>query len=87
MVALNRAIAVAMVDGPAAGIAIIDTLPTSVGDHYRVHAARAHLLELRNDLDAAIHEYRYAANRSTSRPEQDYLTMRAARLGANRTHN
>ncbi len=85
MVALNRAIAVAMVDGPDAGIAIIDELPPSLADHHRVHAARAHLLELRGDLEASVHEYRSAASRSTSRPEQDYLTMRAARLAATLT--
>ena len=84
-VALNRAIAVAMADGPDAGIASIDELLSSLDDHHRVHAARAHLLELRGDLDAAVHEYRYAATRSTSRPEQDYLTMRAARLAATLT--
>ena len=85
MVALNRAIAVAMADGPDARIASIDELLSSLDDHHRVHAARAHLLELRGDLDAAVHEYRYAATRSTSRPEQDYLTMRAARLAATLT--
>lgn len=85
MVALNRAIAVAMADGPDARIASIDELLSSLDDHHRVHAARAHLLKLRGHLDAAVHEYRYAATRSTSRPEQDYLTMRAARLAATLT--
>ena len=35
-----------------------------------------------NPMVTAVHEYRYAATRSTSQPEQDYLTTRAARLGA-----
>lgn len=37
---------------------------------------------MRGDIDHAIHEYRRGAALSTSRPEQDYLTMRAARLAA-----
>ena len=82
MVTLNRAVAVAMVDGPAAGLAALDELDAtgSLGDHHRLAAARAHLLELAGDEAAARDEYRRAARLTTSRPEQRYLEARARRL-------
>jgi hypothetical protein len=43
---------------------------------------RAHLLEMAGDNERAIAEYRAAAGRTTSLPEQHYLTKQAARLGA-----
>jgi RNA polymerase sigma factor (sigma-70 family) len=80
MVTLNRAVAAAMVDGPAAGLALLDGIDGALGDHHRLDAVRAHLLELAGDRDAAIGHYRRAAGRTTSVPERDYLTTRAARL-------
>lgn len=44
----------------------------------------AHLLEMAGDVDAAIAEYETAASRTTSLPENHYLTMRAARLNERR---
>ncbi|MDQ1465349.1 MAG: hypothetical protein QOC73_2290 [Actinomycetota bacterium] len=82
MVSLNRAIAVAMVDGPAAGLALLEALDEPLGGHYRLDAVRAHLLEMDGDTEAAITHYRSAANRTTSVPEQHYLTRQAARLRA-----
>ncbi|MEU0481806.1 hypothetical protein ABZ260_21790, partial [Streptosporangium sp. NPDC006013] len=41
-----------------------------------------HLLEMAGDLRAAVDDYRAAASRTTSAPERDYLTTRAARLSA-----
>ena len=81
MVALNRAIAAAMVDGPAAGLALLEPLEHSLGDHHRLHAVRAHLLEMAGDLERAAADYRAAASRTTSLPEQRYLLTQAARLG------
>jgi RNA polymerase sigma factor (sigma-70 family) len=82
MVSLNRAIAVAMVDGPSAGLALLEPLSEPLAGHHRLHAVRAHLLEMAGDVDAAIAEYETAAGRTTSVPENHYLTMRAARLRA-----
>ena len=84
MVTLNRAVAVAMVEGPAAGLAAIDELAAAgtLGDHHRLPAVRAHLLELAGDDVAAGDEYRRAARLTTSRPEQRYLEARARRLAA-----
>jgi predicted RNA polymerase sigma factor len=84
MVSLNRAIAVAMADGPQAGLALLEPLEQSLGRHHRLHAARAHLLEMARETDAAIGESEVAASRTTSIPEQNYLTMRAARLNERR---
>jgi predicted RNA polymerase sigma factor len=86
MVSLNHAIAAAMVYGPPAGLELIQALDTAEGlaGHYRLDAVRAHLLEMAGDHQAAIAHYRAAAARTTSIPEQRYLTARAARLTAER---
>ena len=80
MVALNRAIATAMVHGPAAGLDLLDALDEPLAGHYRLDAVRAHLLEMAGDAAAAAEHYRVAASRTTSVPEWNYLTLKAARL-------
>ncbi|MEV6641240.1 sigma-70 family RNA polymerase sigma factor [Amycolatopsis sp. NPDC051371] len=77
VVTLNRAIATAMVHGPAAGLALLETL--ELGGH-RPDAVRAHLLELAGDVAGAVRYYDAAAARTTNTPEQRYLLTRAARL-------
>ena len=80
MVTLNRIVALAMVDGPTAGLEALadaETDPALAG-HYRVDAVRAHLLEFSGEHKAAGHHYRRAARRTTSIPEQHYLESRAA---------
>jgi predicted RNA polymerase sigma factor len=81
MVALNHAIAVAMVEGPAAGLARLDALAGDerLAGHYRLEAVRGHLLERAGDREKAREYYRRAAERTTSAPERDYLLMKAAR--------
>jgi predicted RNA polymerase sigma factor len=82
MVTLNRAVALAMVRGPEAGLELVATLDADdrMARHHRLHAVRAHLLEMAGDRDAAAASYRTAARRTTSIPEQRYLDGRAARL-------
>ncbi|HEY4422124.1 MAG TPA: DUF6596 domain-containing protein [Pseudonocardia sp.] len=82
IVTLNRAVAVAMVDGPQAGLDLVATLDSDdrVARHHRVPAVRAHLLEMAGDIAAARDAYRHAARRTTSMPEQRYLEDRAGRL-------
>lgn len=84
VVALNRAVATAMVHGPAAGLAALAALADDprLAGHHRLPAARAHLHEMAGDRERAIVDYRAAAARTSSLPEQRYLTMRAARLAA-----
>ena len=81
MVALNRAVAVAMVQGPAAGLAALDGLDERLGDHHRLHAVRAHLLEEAGDRVGAAAEFAAAAARTANLREQQYLRSRAARVG------
>jgi predicted RNA polymerase sigma factor len=86
MVTLNHAIAAAMVHGPSTGLTLLEALDADerLAGHYRLHAVRAHLLEVTGDHEAAITHYWAAANRTTSIPERDYLTTQAARLSAER---
>jgi predicted RNA polymerase sigma factor len=82
MVMLNRAIALAMVQGPRAGLERLRALDADgrLAGHHRLEAVRAHLLEMAGDHAAAATHYRTAAGRTTSLPEQRYLLARAARL-------
>jgi RNA polymerase sigma factor (sigma-70 family) len=79
---LNRAIALAMVDGPAAGLAALADLDSRLAGHHRLDAVRAHLLELAGDTGQAITHYLRAAGRTTSLAERDYLITKAGRLRA-----
>jgi RNA polymerase sigma factor (sigma-70 family) len=83
MVALNHAIAAAMVHGPSAGLELLAGLGADrrLRGHHRLDAVRAHLLELAGDHAAAIEHYRRAAGRTTNIPERNYLITQAARLG------
>ncbi len=82
VVSLNRAIAAAMVHGPAEGLTLLEALDERLPGHYRLDAVRAHLFEMAGDVEAAVEQYRAAASRTTSVPEQRYLTTRAARIQA-----
>jgi RNA polymerase sigma factor (sigma-70 family) len=83
VVTLNRAVAVAMVSGPRAGLALLGTLETDdrMAHTHRLEAVRGHLLELAGDPAAARESYLRAARMTGSIPEQRYLALRAARLG------
>ncbi len=82
VVTLNRAVAVAMVDGPRAGLAVLGSLDADdrMANTHRLEAVRGHLLELAGEPDAARESYRRAATLTASVPEQRYLAMRASRL-------
>ena len=81
MVSLNRAIAVAMVHGPAAGLLLIDVLDADprIAGHYRLDAVRAHLLDIAGDHERGRQHYQRAAEGTLSIPERDYLLVKAAR--------
>ncbi|WP_426503146.1 RNA polymerase sigma factor [Dactylosporangium sp. McL0621] len=82
VVTLSRAVAVAMVHGPVAGLAELGTLDDDarLAHTHRLEAVRAHLLELTGEPAAARDCYLRAARMTASLPEQRYLTLRAARL-------
>jgi len=82
MVTLNRAAAAAMAEGPDVGLSILAGLDEQLGDHQRLHAVRAHLLEMSDEPAAAIVEFRAAAARATNQREQHFLLTQAARLSA-----
>jgi len=81
---LNRAVAVAMVRGPKAGLELLATMDGDdrLARHHYLEAVRARLLDMAGDAPAARHAYRLAARRATSLPERRYLESRAARLGS-----
>jgi RNA polymerase sigma factor (sigma-70 family) len=79
---LSYAVAVAMVNGPQAALAIVGELQQEgrLRTSHRVDAVRAHLLQMAGDTSAAAACYRNAARHATSLAEQRYLADRAARL-------
>ena len=82
VVTLSRAVAVAHVHGPRAGLALLGTLDADdrMAHTHRLEAVRAHLLEQVGDTIAARRCYLRAAKMTASVPEQRYLELRAARL-------
>ena len=86
VVALNHAVAVAMVRGPQAGLDLIGKLEVDerIAEDHRLHAVRAHLLEMAGDFVSARESYQAAALRTLSLPHQRYLHARAARLTGDR---
>jgi len=87
MASLSRAIAAAMVHGPATGLAMIEALDKDarMAGHYRLDAVRAHLYEKAGDIDRAVAHFRAAAERTASIPERDYLLTKIARLASGTT--
>jgi RNA polymerase sigma factor (sigma-70 family) len=82
MVTLNRAVALAEIKGPRAGLELLSALDgdARMAGQHRLHAVRAHLLEEAGDLSAAQESYKLAARITASRAERRYLESRASRL-------
>jgi RNA polymerase sigma factor (sigma-70 family) len=85
VVTLNRAVALAMVEGPRAGLELLGTLESneSMAHTHRLDAVRGHLLELAGEPAAARECYRRAARMTRSEAERQYLALRAAVLERN----
>ncbi|MFI5714545.1 RNA polymerase sigma factor [Nocardia sp. NPDC051750] len=81
-ITLNRAVAIAMVAGPEAGLRLTEPLldEPAMRRHHRTYAVRGHLLEMAGDPEAARVNYRRAAALTASLPEQRYLNARLRRL-------
>jgi RNA polymerase sigma factor (sigma-70 family) len=79
IVTLNRAVAVAMVAGPLAGLELLEPLirDPQMRHNHRLHAVRGHLLERSGQATAAREAYALAARLATSIPEQKYLNTKA----------
>jgi len=82
VVELNRAVAVAMADGPEAGLAIVNALEASgaLPGYHLLPATRADLLRRLGRNDEAVLAYREALARTTTEAERRYLSRRLAEL-------
>jgi RNA polymerase sigma-70 factor (ECF subfamily) len=76
VVQLNRAVAVAMADGPARGLQLVDGLAGALDGYHLFHSARADLLRRLDRRDEAAVSYRRAAELSTNPSETAYLERR-----------
>ncbi len=84
VVALNRAVAVAMRDGPAAGLALLEALDGehALRGHHLLPAARADLLRRLGRFPEATDAYRRALELAGSGPERRFLARRLAEVSA-----
>ncbi|WP_228778896.1 RNA polymerase sigma factor [Methylobacter sp. BlB1] len=82
VVELNRAVAIAMRDGPEAGLALIDTILArgELSDYHLAHSARADLCRRLGRIGQAEAAYRQALNLVRQEPERRFLERRLAEL-------
>jgi len=85
IVALNRAVAIAMRDGPATGLTLIDALIDSgeLASYHFAHAAKADLCRRLGDSERARASYERALALARQEPERRFLQRRLAELGRN----
>jgi len=78
VVALNRAVAVAMASGPSVGLALVDELVArgELDDYHLLHAARADLLRRHGRREEAAAAYQRALELATNEPERRFLAAR-----------
>jgi len=83
VVALNRAAAIAMRDGPAAGLALIDEILAGgdLADYHLAHSARAELCRRLGRTVEARASYERALALTRQEPERRFLERRLAALG------
>ena len=83
IVELNRAVAVAMADGPDAGLALVDALAADarLRSYHLLPATRADLLRRLGRRDEAAVEYEHALALTSSETERRYLAQRLAEVG------
>jgi RNA polymerase sigma-70 factor (ECF subfamily) len=82
VVRLNRAVAVAMAEGPEAGLALVDELGDELSGYRMVPATRADLLRRMGRREEAAKEYRAALALTESNAERRFLTRRLAEVQA-----
>ena len=80
VVALNRAVAVAMRDGPQAGLALVNPLLKELSDYHLAHAAHADLCRRNGQKESALASYRRALSLARQEPERRFLERRIAEL-------
>ena len=86
VIQLNRAVAVGMADGPAAGLALVDALADSgaLAGYYLLPATRADLLRRIGDRTRAAASYRQALDLAVNDAERRYLARRLAEVNETR---
>jgi RNA polymerase sigma-70 factor (ECF subfamily) len=80
VVELNRAVAVAMADGPAAGLVLVDALSDRLDGYQYLHATRADLLRRLGRREEAVRAYARALDLGPSDTEREYLERRVTEL-------
>ena len=80
IVELNRAVAVAMAEGPEAGLGLLDALDGTLAHHHLLHAARADLLRRMGRRDEAATSYREALALVRNEVERQFLRRRLAEV-------
>jgi predicted RNA polymerase sigma factor len=75
---LNRAVALAEVEGPLAGLRAVDQVSVDLGDYFRLDAVRGHLQQRAGNHEAAAGLFTKAADGATSVAERNHLLRRAA---------
>jgi RNA polymerase sigma-70 factor, ECF subfamily len=83
IVSLNRAVAVAMVDGPQVGLKLIDDLSQDLAGYHLLYAARADLLRRSQAYEEAAQNYQQALDLVTNQSERRFLERRLAEVQAN----
>ena len=81
IVALNRAVAIGMRDGPEAGLQALVSLEGDLADYALFYSARADFARRRGDLERARADYQAALARTTNAAEARFLRRRIASLG------
>lgn len=76
VVALNRAVAVAMANGPEAGLVLMDRLENELSNYHLFHASRAEMFRRMGKLKQAEENFRYALDRATNDSERRFLEKR-----------
>jgi RNA polymerase sigma-70 factor (ECF subfamily) len=89
VIELNRAVAVAMADGPAAGLELVDEIAASgeLRDYYLMWSARADLLRRLGRWSEAAESYRAALSRVGSAPERRFIRRRLEEMSAKMKHS
>ncbi len=87
IIALNRAVAVAMASMPQDGISLIEGLEKELGDYHLLHAARADLLRRAGMFDAAVQSYERALALVSNEKERRFLTQRLQEMRSTTDHS
>jgi len=82
VVELNRAVAIAMARGPAAGLALVDNVAEQLDGYHLLHATRADLLRRLDRRSEAAAAYRRALELASNGAEREFLAGRLAELGS-----